>query len=1011
MAMTNDQLKAINSEGNVLVSAGAGSGKTTVLTERVIRKINEGVKIDELLILTFTNAAAKEMRNRIKEELLKNGKSNLINEVDSAHIQTFDAYALYIVKKYGYLINLPQSINNVPEDVIDIKVRHIVNDLFDEYYQKNDEIFNELINTYCIKDDSDLIKFVISFYKITKSKLDKDAYLNTYIDTYLNDEVLSKNPEVLFKYSMDAFSVLEELFNKISLEKLHDQYEEGYRLTLNTNNLKDFAYEGQRIKNPTCRVPKDDFEDREIKAEITNLMTKPQNNSFKDNLFTYDEELYKNVDCVNSKKFMPLIIDMVKKIDKKVFEFEVEKGYFTFSDISLLAFKIIKENTKIREDIKSKTKLIFIDEYQDTSDLQDQFIELISNNNVFAVGDVKQSIYLFRGANPTNFMNKYEEYKKLNQAIDMTDNFRSRKEIVKKINEIFNKIMTKDYGGADYSVSHNLKPSNLDYETKGKIEGQHGIVKLYYDDLFNDVILDIKKRVSSKMLVYDRHLKIVRPVKYGDFAILSPAKTKFLDFEKAMRNANLPINAVYDEELLSEDSVFVLLSLLKAIRIFNLDKQDKIEFCDLKHAFVSIVRSFLYKYSDQKIYEEMTNNTYREDPIYLKIKDFSYKHKYSSLSDLFSDLLNEFDFVHKLNSYEDPLSHIDKIKIFSDRIQIMDSLNFTLDDFIGYLGDLKDYGISMNTRHDPQSDDSILMTTIHKSKGLQYKIVYLIGLDSPGKREGHKLLVDDEIGAWLPSFAFHNAASIQSQIVSYRAQAKKREEKMRLLYVALTRTEDSCILLYKKDSNDFVPDLKKVETLHGFLSNSGVDFEEDSYAEMKIEDDTKRKNIEKSNEQLLFSKINLSFDKNFIKEKASKDLNFDADMNTLNFGTHMHLLMEEVDFKTKDTSFIKNNFEKSRIDRVLNNAIFKNCIDANIYKEYQFIDEANNRNGIIDLLLVYKEKAVVVDYKLKHINDEAYVQQLNIYRNFVESYFKLPCECYLLSLIDDETKEIKKWMK
>ena len=135
MALTDAQRNAIKSSGNLIVSAGAGSGKTTVLTARVIDKIiNEHVDISEFLIVTFTNAAAKQMREKIKGALLENDLDNLVNKVDSAHIETFDAFALYVVKKYGYLIGLPSTINNVPADVIQVKTHNIINDIFNRLY-------------------------------------------------------------------------------------------------------------------------------------------------------------------------------------------------------------------------------------------------------------------------------------------------------------------------------------------------------------------------------------------------------------------------------------------------------------------------------------------------------------------------------------------------------------------------------------------------------------------------------------------------------------------------------------------------------------------------------------------------------------------------------------------------------------------------------------------------------------------------------------------------------------
>ena len=194
----------------------------------------------------------------------------------------------------------------------------------------------------------------------------------------------------------------------------------------------------------------------------------------------FNEDYYYKYDIPNLQNFIPLIIQICKSIRERILNFEKSKGYFTFEDVAHLAYKIVKENEDIRNEIKKKTKLIFVDEFQDNSDLQNDFLSLIEDNNLFCVGDVKQSIYLFRGANPKNFITKYDKYKKKDGgiAIELNDNFRSRKEVVNKINDIFAYIMTNNYGGANYAADHIINAKNKDYEEIGKIDGEHGIVLL-----------------------------------------------------------------------------------------------------------------------------------------------------------------------------------------------------------------------------------------------------------------------------------------------------------------------------------------------------------------------------------------------------------------------------------------------------------------------------------------------------------------------------------------------------
>jgi ATP-dependent helicase/nuclease subunit A len=1003
MSLTDSQLKAIESDGNILVSAGAGSGKTTVLTNRVIDKIiHKNIDISDFLIVTFTNAAAKEMRTRIKSALIKNKLDYLVNKVDSAHIETFDAFSLYVVKKYGYLIGLPFTINNVPDDVIQVKKYNIIKEIFDEYYREKNPLFFELINTYCIKDDSNLMDFVYKFYSVYNAKDNKEEYLSTYVNKYLKTEDLVKKPDEYFRLIKKDLSNLNDLINSLSTQNLRDKFNEYYKPVFNANTYEELCL----AFNSLDKAP------RTINAEPMDGYLKDQIRKFKNyyinDYLSFNKETYLNQDIPNEQKFIPFIIEIIKKLSVRLNEFERSTGYFTFSDVANYAYYLVKNFSVVRTELKQKIKLIFIDEYQDTNDLQNNFIDLISDNNVFAVGDVKQSIYLFRNANPQHFTNLYETYKHENKVIDMNENFRSRKEVVNKVNEIFNPIMTLKFGGAEYRVSHNLIAKNDAYEKDGKIEGQHGIVAQYFDKKFNidDVILDIKKRIASHQLIYDREEKCVREVTFKDFAILSPVSTKFITYEKAFQNANLPITAVYDETLFDDNSVLVMLSLLNAIKLLEKDNRDQNDETNLKHAYISIVRSFLFNYDDSKIFNLVNNNAYKVDPIYIKLVDFARAHQNSLLEEIYLDLVKDFDFIGGSSNLLNPLNSIEKINLFFERIKIMDDLNYTLDDFISYLADLNTLKITMESRHDEESNNTITLTTIHKSKGLQYKIVYLVDLKNTGKTDSEKCLFDKDYGCWLQSFAFPSTISIEKYIDSFNDSNRKREEKMRFLYVALTRTEDTCILCLEKDAKEITKAVENCNCLFDYLKASKVVFEENSYAKMEFIPSIDSAIPQKQNQAVRFDELNLDLTKSIIKDNASKDLNLDVDVSKLNYGTHMHLLMEEVDFINKDTSFIKDETERNRINKVLSNSLFSKINEAKIFKEYQFIDEKNAKNGVIDLLLIYQDKAVIVDYKLKHIEDEAYKKQLEVYKNFVESKFKLSSSCYLLSLIDDEVKEV-----
>ena len=188
------QLQAINESGqNILVSAGAGSGKTSVLTARVINLLKKGIHIDELLILTFTNAAAKEMKERIRNSISQEATlQDELLKLDESFICTFDSFALFLIKKYHYLLNIPSNPKITDNTLIDILQKECMREIFDNYYTKEDVNFLKLVDTFCVKDDDNLLNEFLNIAKKLELKLDIEEYLNNYLTNYYNDEFFAK---------------------------------------------------------------------------------------------------------------------------------------------------------------------------------------------------------------------------------------------------------------------------------------------------------------------------------------------------------------------------------------------------------------------------------------------------------------------------------------------------------------------------------------------------------------------------------------------------------------------------------------------------------------------------------------------------------------------------------------------------------------------------------------------------------------------------------------------------
>ena len=240
---TKEQNDAIlKDKSNIIVSAGAGSGKTAVLSERVIRKLKEGIHVNELLILTFTNAAAKEMKERIRKKIKKEGLLNELELLDTSYITTFDSYALSILKKYHYRLNISNNLQIVDSDLINYKKEKIIDEIFDEYYKSNNKQFLKLINDFCQKDDKDIRNYILSISSKLDLIIDLDKYFNEYENNYFNEKYLNKILNEFNKLLLDKIKNIKLLLNNLSYyvdEKYNTKINESLKNLLSSNNYID----------------------------------------------------------------------------------------------------------------------------------------------------------------------------------------------------------------------------------------------------------------------------------------------------------------------------------------------------------------------------------------------------------------------------------------------------------------------------------------------------------------------------------------------------------------------------------------------------------------------------------------------------------------------------------------------------------------------------------------------------------------------------------------------------
>ncbi len=1022
MNWTKEQLEAINQTGsNIIVSAGAGSGKTTVLTERVITKLKSGIKLNELLILTFTNNSAHDMKNKIKKAINKNPElKNEANDVANSFISTFDSFVLSLVKKYHYLLNLDKDINIIDNSIITLKKKEIIQNIFKNQYEKQDKNFIDFVTTFCSKKDEELQKLILNLDHNLDLIIDKEEYLKNYLDCFYTEENLNK---IFDKYFDLVAKRIDSL--KLCLENLSYEVESDYYELLNNSlssllnaKLYDDLKEIKGLELPNLPRGSSDLA-KKYKAKLKQIT---------DDIisFTNDNKDILLSDVYETKSHVGILTEVLLKLNAQINEYKRKHNCFEFNDISRFAITFLKSNEEIRNDLKYRFKEIMIDEYQDTNDIQDVFISLIENNNVYMVGDIKQSIYRFRNANPSIFKEKYNNYKvgQNGYKIDLNRNFRSREEVIGTINNIFKEVMDDQIGSANYALEHQMIFGNESYNVESNSDYSLSVYNYEINPKHtNDeseafiVAKDIKDKIKNKYQVL-RDGKL-HDCNYSDFCILMDRGSTFDTYKKVFDYMQIPLNIYQDEDILLEDETYLIKNILTFIlKIKNQEFNQDFKFC-----FTSIARSYLFEMPDEEIYLTIKNNEVNKTPIYLISKDLSTELDSISNQELLEKIIFKFDFYKKMIK----VGNIqDRLIILNNLLEKAKGLNkvgidiYGLEEFFNILMET-DSEIRVPTIL--KNSDSVIITNIHKSKGLEYHICYYSGLYKKFnlKDSFEKIIFTKDNGFIMPI----NKTGLKTTFIHTLYKEKYIEEeiseRIRLLYVALTRCKEKMILVAPLKTDDIlfldkIDYLTKIsyrsfleilisiyKKIENYVTNVEIDIPQNYLFNKTVQLESN------TSEKIIVNEIEIE-NNMLTKKKLSKEIKklvTSEEITNMEYGTKIHYILENIDFLNPDFSNL-NSEEIKLVNNFLNQSIMQNIKSAKIIKEYQFSNTEDNKyeSGIIDLLLVYDDHIDVIDYKLKNILDEAYKEQLHGYKKFIENKTKKETNTYLYSLLDQKLIKI-----
>ena len=1032
---TDEQWNAIYDKGhNIIVSAGAGSGKTAVLSERVIENLKSGMSIKEVLLLTFTKAASLEMKTRIRNKIKKNPSlSKELSLIDEAYITTFDSFALSIVKKYHYILNISPNVSIIDGSLIRIKKKEILTNIFDKYYENRNEKFLKLISDFCIKDDKEIFDSILSIYSKIDLKYNKNEYLDNYINEYFNIDRINNDIKDYEKLLMSKFEELDYLIEDMSYY-IDSDYITNLRLSV--SNLMSSKTYDEIVSNLSVeipRLPKGSTDEVKEKKELINDVIKNIKSLC---IYKNREEIMSSI--LSTKEYKEVIIDILKDFDEYVMAYKYENDIYEFTDIANLAIKLVKENVSVKEELKSSFKEIMIDEYQDTNDLQEILINMISDNNVYMVGDIKQSIYRFRNANPDIFKEKYNKYSNHigGEKIDLNKNFRSREEVLNNINLLFNKVMDESIGGADYIKSHQMIFGNKSYINKGKtIQNYDFELYSYMYDKKSEyskeeieafiIAKDILSKVKGNYQIFDKDTSVLRNAEYSDFVILMDRTTNFDLYKKIFLYLGIPLELYKDETMNEDTDIIVLNNLIKFTIKLDTGIYDK----ELEYLFTSVMRSFLCESTDEKIFDTIKNKTILTSPLANKVRKIKLNNK--SSYEIINDLINEFDFYNKLITIGNESASSVKLNSILSNAKTTSSIGYDINSFSEYLDNVIKEKIDIKYTIHSGVSNSVKIMTIHKSKGLEFPICYFSGLYKPFNISDikEKFTYSNKYGIITPYFDEGVAETIYKHLLKNDYLKEEISEKIRLFYVALTRAKEKMILVmpYEEIVNGKESDLvsnvvrSKYKSLLDIVSSTLVsltkyitviDYNKSGITKdysLLIKKDFKS-GIEKSTEVLNVNELLVEnetlIDKHYSKEN-NKLITSDVKKN-MKFGKYVHEVLEYFDLKKKDYSYIKDEFIKNKIISFSNLPIFDNVNEANIFHEYEFIYTLNNTkyHGVIDLMLEYPSHIDIIDYKLSDVTDINYISQLNGYKEYISSITKKPVNVYLYSIINEKISSL-----
>lgn len=836
---TDDQQKVIDSRGkNLLVSASAGSGKTSVMIERVFDLMTKDkIPITDFLIVTFTNASADDMKKKLSDRLYEKADDEFvlgqIENLQTSDISSLHSFCSKLVSTYFYEAQVDPAYHVVDEvEATELK-NQAASELFDEKERSDDEAFFELFDIFQKnrKDDNfkEILFKIIDFSNSILNGREwlKSAVQNSHdLNLSTNECVRTINNYVCYEVKKDI--LLAENFAKKCSNFGAKKYSEHFlqiasELSIisekksylqNAKAMFEIAF----VKIPTVS---DDYKFLSDEARFVKKTIKDHVDNYRDNFISPDEQFLVEGNRFAKDKLMGLL-SLAFELDDKYSKLKRDANGLDFNDLEVFALKILS-NDMVRASLKNKYKYVFVDEYQDINEVQEKIISAIAGeNNRFMVGDIKQSIYRFRFCDPDIFLGAYKSYKNQPscEVVDLKCNFRSDKKILKFVDLVFSGVMTERFGGIDYQKTSIFSPGEDNLECPDSVNLCFiDTEKQKEDQIVASGVYSVKNHaqeegeqesqaVAEAVYVADKISMLTRAdnpdkIRLQDIAILVQSRNTFTaKFLETLREMGIAVSSDEETDIAEESYISEILNFMKLclnqkddFLLFKVLKSNLFNFSDKELVLIRKIDKKCSFYDCINKVDETVSGPLREklerflgalargieECRLFKIRDFAQK------------IVDEFCLKQIALSRWDG----------KDRAAKIDSFLASLTDKYAYevASDLDNFSLTMQNQ---TGEDAVKVMSIHASKGIEFKAVFLVNTSKGFAMMSmmSDLLVSRKFGVAMNYFNFDNRTknfSIPYSAIKIVETRKLVEEDQRVLYVALTRAKAKLFVVCSKE--------------------------------------------------------------------------------------------------------------------------------------------------------------------------------------------------------------------